>query len=61
MDYVDLIFAHVYDPNTSIEEVCRGFNQVIEDGKAFYWGTSNWNAVKLMVIKGLNLRGNKCL
>jgi len=27
-----------------MEEICRAFNQIIEDGKAFYWGTSNWTA-----------------
>lgn len=27
-----------------MEEICRGFNQVIEEGKAFYWATSNWSA-----------------
>lgn len=42
LDYADIAFAHIYDPDTPIEEICRGFNQVIEDGKAFYWGTSNW-------------------
>jgi len=26
-----------------MEEICRGFNQAIEDGKAFYWATSNWS------------------
>jgi aryl-alcohol dehydrogenase-like predicted oxidoreductase len=46
LDYVDIIYSHVFDPQTTIEEVCRGFNQVIEDGKAFYWATSNWSAVK---------------
>ena len=46
LDYVDIIYCHLFDPQTSVEEVCRGFNQVIEDGKAFYWATSNWSAVK---------------
>ena len=45
LDYVDIIFAHRFDGITSIEEICKGFNQVIEDGKAFYWATSNWHAV----------------
>ena len=44
LDYVDIVFSHIYDTETPIEEVCRGFNQVIEDGKAFYWATSNWSA-----------------
>ena len=42
LDYVDVVFAHRPDPITPIEEVCRAFNRVIEDGKAFYWGTSEW-------------------
>lgn len=44
MDYVDVVFAHAYDPVTPMEEICRGFNHVIEEGKAFYWATSNWDA-----------------
>jgi aryl-alcohol dehydrogenase-like predicted oxidoreductase len=44
MDYVDVVFAHLFDANTPMEEICRGFNRVIEDGKAFYWATSNWSA-----------------
>jgi len=44
LDYVDIVFSHIYDPETPIEEICRGFNQVIEDGKAFYWATSSWSA-----------------
>ncbi len=35
----------MFDAETPLEEICRGFNQVIEDGKAFYWATSNWNSV----------------
>jgi aryl-alcohol dehydrogenase-like predicted oxidoreductase len=26
LDYVDVIFAHTPDPDTSVEELCRGFN-----------------------------------
>ena len=55
---MDLVFAHFYDYNTPVEETCRGFNQVIEDGKAFYWGTSNWNAVNFILIIGTNIRGH---
>jgi len=44
LDYVDVIFAHSFDNDTCLEEICRGFNQVIEDGKALYWATSNWTA-----------------
>lgn len=44
LDYVDLIYAHRPDRNTPIEETVRAFNYLIDSGKAFYWGTSEWNA-----------------
>lgn len=42
MDYVDILYAHVHDYDTPLEEICRGFHEVIEDGLVFYWATSNW-------------------
>ncbi|KAF4631955.1 hypothetical protein G7Y89_g6171 [Cudoniella acicularis] len=42
--YVDLIYAHRPDRNTPMEETVRAFNHIIDTGKAFYWGTSEWNA-----------------
>jgi voltage-dependent potassium channel beta subunit len=44
LDYVDLIFCHRPDIHTPIEETVRAMTQVIEQGKAFYWGTSEWSA-----------------
>lgn len=46
-DYVDLIFCHRPDIHTPIEETVRAMNQVIQSGKAFYWGTSEWSAVQI--------------
>jgi voltage-dependent potassium channel beta subunit len=48
MDYVDLIFCHRPDPNTPIEETVRAMDIVIKQGKAFYWGTSEWSAAEIM-------------
>eukprot|EP00826_Nyctotherus_ovalis_P012227 TRINITY_DN1320_c0_g5_i2.p1 TRINITY_DN1320_c0_g5~~TRINITY_DN1320_c0_g5_i2.p1 ORF type:complete len:299 (-),score=91.54 TRINITY_DN1320_c0_g5_i2:16-912(-) len=48
LDYVDIVFAHRYDHLTPIEEICRAFNWLIEQGKAFYWGTSEWTAEQIM-------------
>lgn len=48
LDYVDLVFAHRPDPETPIEETVWAFNQVIQQGKAFYWGTSMWSAAEIM-------------
>ena len=47
-DYVDLVFAHRPDLHTPIEETVRAFNHVINQGKAFYWGTSEWSAAQIM-------------
>lgn len=44
LDCVDLVFAHRPDVHTPIEETVRAFNHVIDQGKALYWGTSEWNA-----------------
>jgi len=48
MDYVDLIFCHRPDPLTPIEETVRAMNYLIAQGKAFYWGTSEWNVRQIM-------------
>jgi voltage-dependent potassium channel beta subunit len=48
LDYVDLLFCHRPDPDTPIEETVRAMDIVIRQGKAFYWGTSEWNAADIM-------------
>lgn len=29
LDYVDIVYAHVYDYDTPLEEICRAFHEVI--------------------------------
>ena len=48
LDYADIVFAHRYDHQTPMEEICRAFDWVINNGKAFYWGTSEWTADQVM-------------
>jgi voltage-dependent potassium channel beta subunit len=48
LEYVDLIFAHRPDIHTPIEETVWAMNHVINQGKAFYWGTSEWSAQQIM-------------
>jgi voltage-dependent potassium channel beta subunit len=48
MDHVDLVFAHRADPNTPLEETVWAMHNIIESGKAFYWGTSEWPAGDIM-------------
>ena len=48
MDYVDLLFCHRPDKYTPIEETVWSMNLLIQQGKAFYWGTSEWSAQEIM-------------
>lgn len=47
MDYVDLIFCHRPDVDTPIEETVWAMNHVLNQGKALYWGTSEWSAAQI--------------
>jgi voltage-dependent potassium channel beta subunit len=44
LDHVDLIYCHRSDPDTPIDETVRAMNDIIVQGKALYWGTSEWSA-----------------
>jgi voltage-dependent potassium channel beta subunit len=56
MEYVDLIFCHRPDLYTPIEETVRAMTHVINQGKAFYWGTSEWSAQQIMEAYGIARR-----
>jgi len=58
LEYVDFIFAHRPDPETPIEETVFAFNQIIREGKAFYWGTSEWSAAEIMCATDFARRNN---
>ena len=44
LDYVDLVFCHRPDPHTPLEETVWAMSDLIDRGKALYWGTSEWSA-----------------
>ncbi len=44
LDHIDLIYCHRPDPGTPIEETVRAMSDLITQGKALYWGTSEWPA-----------------
>jgi voltage-dependent potassium channel beta subunit len=48
VDYLDLYFCHRPDPETPIEETVWTMNNLIQQGKILYWGTSEWSAQQLM-------------
>lgn len=47
-DYVDLVFCHRPDPETPIEETVWAMTDLVRNGLAFYWGTSEWSASQIM-------------
>lgn len=48
LDYVDVLFCHRYDHETPTIEVVQTMKSIISSGKALYWGTSTWPAVRVM-------------
>jgi voltage-dependent potassium channel beta subunit len=58
LDYVDLLFCHRPDEHTTVEEVVRAMNFLINQGKTFYWGTSEWRAEQLREAYHVALRLN---
>jgi len=44
LDFVDLLYCHRADPDTPIEETVFAMHDIITQGKALYWGTSEWTA-----------------
>lgn len=47
LDFIDVIYCHRPDPNTPVEETARAMNDLIVQGKALYWGTSEWSAADI--------------
>jgi len=48
LEYVDLLYCHRPDKTTPIEETVWAMHNIIEWGKAFYWGTSEWSAAEIV-------------
>src|SRR5688572_11586638 len=48
LDYVDVIYCHRSDKTTPIDETVWAMHNIIEWGKAFYWGTSEWSADEIV-------------
>ncbi len=48
LEYVDLLYCHRADPTTPVEETVWAMHNIIERGKALYWGTSEWEAAEIL-------------
>jgi voltage-dependent potassium channel beta subunit len=44
LDHLDLVYCHRPDRETPIEETVWAMHDIIQRGKALYWGTSEWSA-----------------
>ena len=44
LDFLDVIFCHRPDPETPVEETVEAMSDIIESGRAHYWGVSEWSA-----------------
>jgi voltage-dependent potassium channel beta subunit len=47
VDYLDLYFAHRFDPDTPLLETVRAMDDLVRRGRVLYWGTSVWSAEQL--------------
>lgn len=46
-DYLDIYFCHRFDPEVALEETVRAMEDLVQQGKVLYWGTSVWEADQL--------------
>lgn len=42
LEYVDIYYHHIFDPNTPLEETALALDNVVKQGKALYVGISNY-------------------
>ncbi len=47
LEHIDLIYCHRPDPHTPVEETVWAMSDLITQGKALYWGTSEWSAADI--------------
>jgi len=61
-DYVDLWFAHAWDPNVPLEETLSALEFAVRSGRARYAGVSNfngWQTAKAAAVAGFPLVANQ--
>lgn len=51
LDYVDIYYHHIYDPNTPLEETALALDAAVRQGKALYVGISNYGREKTKEIQ----------
>jgi L-glyceraldehyde 3-phosphate reductase len=60
LEYIDIYYAHRYDPETDLEETLRAFDDLVAQGKILYYGFSEWTAAQFenaaRIVDKRNLR-----
>jgi voltage-dependent potassium channel beta subunit len=57
-DYLDIYFCHRPDPETPLLETARAMNDLIQQGKILYWGTSEWSGLQIAEVTAICERYN---
>jgi aryl-alcohol dehydrogenase-like predicted oxidoreductase len=55
-DYIDLLYLHVWDPTTPVDEILRGLDDLVRQGKVLYVAISNtpaWQISRMQTIADL--------
>lgn len=53
LEYVDIYYHHVFDPNTPLEETALALDNAVRQGKALYVGISNYNRSQTAQMLGI--------
>lgn len=53
LEYVDIYYHHIFDPNTPLEETALALNDIVRQGKALYVGISNYNSAQTAEISAI--------
>jgi aryl-alcohol dehydrogenase-like predicted oxidoreductase len=55
-DYIDLLYLHIWDHTTPVEEILRGMDDLVRSGKVLYVGISDtpaWQVSRMQAIAGV--------
>jgi aryl-alcohol dehydrogenase-like predicted oxidoreductase len=52
-DYLDIYYCHRYDYSVPLEETIRAMNNLLDQGKIMYWGTSTWFPAEIERAHGI--------
>ncbi|MBP1934569.1 aldo/keto reductase [Ammoniphilus resinae] len=55
-DYIDIYYAHRFDPNTPLEETLRTFEDLVRQGKVRYIACSNFQSWQVAKSHGISVK-----